>query len=151
MRRAYPPTSSSHLEKLHQAIVDAPVALHYKHSLFYYLLKDLDGVYEGETELSTTFARRVHLGQQFSTFIDGLWALDHLDCQTAVARLTHPSIIPTFPDEIMLVLLSQAAQPGRKAQEEREEASVWPLAYYHCANPPLVGQQVKEIALSTVS
>ncbi|KAF2278391.1 uncharacterized protein EI97DRAFT_492868 [Westerdykella ornata] len=157
VRRAYPPPTPSHLEKLHEAIVSAPIAQHYKHSLLFYLLKDLDGAYEGETELSTTFARRVQLAPRFWTFVEGLWALDHLDCRTAVARLTHPSIIPTFPDEIMLVLLSRAAagqqgrrrgvgataREGREREREGEDVSVLPLAYYDCANPPLVGQQIK--------
>jgi hypothetical protein len=82
----------------------------------------------------------VHLDKRFWTFIEGLWALDHLQCETAVENLTHPSIVQTFPDEIMLVLLQQVGERG-EGKHERER--VLPLAYYNCAKPPLAGKEVK--------
>lgn len=80
----------------------------------------------------------MHLDKKFWTFIEGLWSLDHLQFDTAVNHLTHPSIIPTFPDEIMLVLLTH-----RGGQTGSENGDVLPLAYYNCAHPPLANVEVK--------
>lgn len=102
------------------------------------MLKDLSPAWHDQTELATKFAGDVHLESRFWTFIEGLWALDHLQCETAVGHLTHPSIIPTFPDEIMMVLLHYVRSHGQSPT-----ATILPLAYYNCANPPLVGQDVK--------
>ncbi|KAF2018391.1 hypothetical protein BU24DRAFT_421376 [Aaosphaeria arxii CBS 175.79] len=138
-RKAYPPSHDG-LRDLHERIVKAPIALHYKHCLLLYLLKDLSPIYRDQTdiELASSFARNVHLEKKFWTFIEGLWSLDHLQFDTAVNHLTHPSIIPTFPDEIMLVLLNH-----RKEQTGPNNGDVLPLAYYNCANPPLASQEVK--------
>lgn len=108
--------------------------MHYKHCLLFYLLKDLSPTFHNENELATTFASRVHLEKKFWTFIEGLWLLDHGHYETAVGNLTHPSIIPTFPDEIILVLLSR---------EDVPEKDVLPLAYYNCTNPPLASEEAK--------
>lgn len=134
----YPPNTPSTLHELHKRIVNAPIALHYKHSLLFYLLKDLSPSHHSDPELASAFAANVHLEKKFWTFVEGLWELDHLHCETAVGNLTHPSIIPTFPDEIMLVLLQQVGKSGEL------NGSVLPLAYYNCANPPLAGQEVRE-------
>ncbi|KAF2747538.1 hypothetical protein M011DRAFT_402495 [Sporormia fimetaria CBS 119925] len=136
-RKIYPPSNQEQLRDLHQRILDASIALHYKHCLVFYLLKDISTAYPDQAELASDFATSIYLDERFWTFVDGLWALDHLDCETAVSYLTHPSIIPTFPDEIMLVLLHQA----RASREPRK--TVLPLAYYNCANPPLAGEQVR--------
>ena len=61
-----------------------------------------------------------------------------MNFETAVGQLTHPSIIPTFPDEIMLTLLNRRFYHGQKAFDD-----VLPLAYYNCAKPPLVKEDVK--------
>jgi hypothetical protein len=98
------------------------------------LLKDLSSEHNGDE----VFAKEVHLEKRFWTFVQGLWFLDNLQCQAAVENLTHPSIIPTFPDEIMLVLLQQSV-----AAWDSPVMSILPLAYYNCANPPLTGKEVK--------
>ncbi|PSN62680.1 hypothetical protein BS50DRAFT_501897 [Corynespora cassiicola Philippines] len=139
-RKIYPPESDEKLLELHKRIIDAPITLHYKHCLFFYLLKDLSPSYhEEETELATAFASNIHLEKRFWTFIEGIWALDHRQYETAVGQLTHPSIIPTFPDEIMLALLKKVEDDPGKPSEE-----ILPLAYYNCAKPPLVGETVKK-------
>ncbi|KAH7138202.1 nuclear pore complex assembly-domain-containing protein [Dendryphion nanum] len=136
-RRIYPPNSKDLLHELHKRIVSAPIALHYKHCLLFYLLKDLSPTFHDQNELASTFAGKVHLEKKFWTFIEGLWALDHVQFETAVGNLTHPSIIPTFPDEIMLVLLT------RRNLESVPTADILPLAYYNCTNPPLANAEVK--------
>jgi hypothetical protein len=95
-------------------------------------------LYHSVTELATAFARDVHLETRFWTFIEGLWALDHMQFETAVGNLTHPSIIPTFPDEIMLTLLNRGHYGAPRTDDD-----ILPLAYYNCAKPPLVKEDVK--------
>jgi hypothetical protein len=111
--------------------------------LIFYLLKDLSPLHHEPTELATAFARDVHLESRFWTFIEGLWALDHLEFATAVGNLTHPSIIPTFPDEIMLTLLKGREKLNRVHVQEGEQDEVLPLAYYNCVKPPLEEPKVR--------
>ncbi|KAF2870964.1 nuclear pore complex assembly-domain-containing protein [Massariosphaeria phaeospora] len=131
----YPPKSGNQLRELHQQIVDAEISLHSKHSLLFYLLKDLSPSHHNESELAAAFAGKVHLENRYWTFIEGLWSMDHLDFETAVGSLTHPSIIPTFSDEIMDALLSRKHDeaPG----EDTSSDDILPLAYYNCTKPPL--------------
>ncbi|KAF2258566.1 hypothetical protein CC78DRAFT_504417 [Lojkania enalia] len=140
-RKIYPPKTRQQLVELHGLIVDAPVALHYKHCLLFYLLKDLSPSFHDyvETDIATVFARDVYLEKRFWTFVEGLWALDHLEVEIAVHNLTHPSIIPTFPDEIMLALLKQRHQPSGAASGEY----ILPMAYYNCVKPPLTNEEAK--------
>ncbi|KAF2737969.1 hypothetical protein EJ04DRAFT_550232 [Polyplosphaeria fusca] len=138
-RKIYPPRNKQQLQELHERIANAPIALHYKHCLFFYLLKDLSPTYHEQTELATAFAAQVHLEKRFWTFIEGLWALDQLQLETAVGNLTHPSIIPTFPDEIMLALLN----PRNITPDTTNAEYILPMAYYNCAKPPLTNDEAK--------
>jgi hypothetical protein len=131
------------LHDLHQRIVSSETTLHNKHCLIFYVLKDLSPLHHEPTELATAFARDVHLESRFWTFIEGLWALDHLEFATAVGNLTHPSIIPTFPDEIMLTLLKGREKLNRVHVQEGEQDEVLPLAYYNCVKPPLEEPKVR--------
>ncbi|KAH7378683.1 nuclear pore complex assembly-domain-containing protein [Pyrenochaeta sp. MPI-SDFR-AT-0127] len=135
-RKIYPPKTPQQLHDLHQRIISSETTLHNKHCLVFYLLKDLSPIHHETTELSTAFARDVHLEKRFWTFIEGLWALDHLDFAIAVGNLTHPSIIPTFPDDILLTLLKGGGQGS-------SQDDILPLAYYNCVKPPLEDQKVR--------
>ncbi|KAF2702684.1 hypothetical protein K504DRAFT_475139 [Pleomassaria siparia CBS 279.74] len=137
-RKIYPPKGDKQLRELHKRIVESASPLHYKHCLFFYILKDLSPSYHGRTELAAGFARAVHLEKRFWTFIEGLWNLDHLMFDTAVASLTHPSIIQQFPDEIILTLLNRQHYGAEVAEND-----VLPLAYYNCAKPPLLKEDAK--------
>jgi hypothetical protein len=137
-RRIYPPHSIDQLHDLHGRILAAPIAQHYKQSLLFYLLKDLAFPRHEVPDIADSFARNVHLPRRFWTFIEGLWALDHLQFETAVGNLTHPSIIPTFPDEILAALLHRKTYP-----EELEGGDVLPLTYYNCVKPPLADEHIK--------
>ncbi|KAH6637556.1 nuclear pore complex assembly-domain-containing protein [Boeremia exigua] len=142
-RKAYPPKTPQQLHDLHQRIVSSETTLHNKHCLIFYLLKDLSPQHHEDDELATAFARDVHLEKRFWTFIEGLWALDHLEFAIAVGNLTHPSIIPTFPDEIIFTLLTCREKLGRLNVQHGEQDDVLPLAYYNCVTPPLEDQRVR--------
>ncbi|KAF1362502.1 hypothetical protein EJ07DRAFT_153404 [Lizonia empirigonia] len=142
-RKAYPPKTPQQLRGLHQCIVSSETTLHNKHCLIFYLLKDLSPQHHEDDELATAFGRDVHLEKRFWTFIEGLWSLDHLEFANAVGNLTHPSIIPTFPDEIMLTLLKGREKLNRVHVQKGEQDEVLPLAYYNCVKPPLEDQTVR--------
>lgn len=86
----------------------------------------------------------MHLEKRFWTFIEGLWALDHLEFRTAVEHLTHPSIIPTFPDEILYTLMRGRDRLGSVGIEKGTEEDILPLAYYNCVKPPLEDDKVRD-------
>ena len=142
-RKIYPPKSDQQLQDLHQRIISSETSLHNKHCLIFYLLKDLSPQRHEATELATGFARDVHLEKRFWTFIEGLWALDHLEFRIAVENLTHPSIIPTFPDEILLTLLKGRDKLGSAGMQKGAEDDILALAYYNCVKPPLEDQKVR--------
>jgi len=85
----------------------------------------------------------VHLEKRFWTFIEGLWALDHLELRNAVENLTHPSIIPTFPDEILYTLLRGRDGIGGLNMQENADDDILALAYYNCVKPPLEDQRTR--------
>jgi hypothetical protein len=142
-RKLYPPKTTQQLQELHQRIVTSEQTLHNKHCLIYYLLKDLSPQHHEAAELSEAFARDVHLEKRFWTLIDGLWALDHLRFSTAVGHLTHPSIIPTFPDEIMHTLLTGRDKLSSLGLPKDPKDDILALAYYNCVKPPLEDQKVR--------
>jgi hypothetical protein len=139
----YPPKNKQQLHELHERVIAAETSLHNKHCLIFYLLKDLSPQHHGTTELATGFARDVHLEKRFWTFIEGLWALDHLEFRTAVEHLTHPSIIPTFPDEILHTLMKGRDKLASVGVQRGTEDDILPLAYYNCVKPPLEDQKVR--------
>lgn len=143
-RRAYPPKNTQQLHDLHARIVAADTSLHNKHCLIFYILKDLAPQYHGTTELAEGFALSVHLEKRFWTFIEGLWCLDHAEFRTAVEHLTHPSIIPTFPDEILLTLMKGRDKLGSLGAQKSTEDDILPLAYYNCVKPPLEDPKIRD-------
>ncbi|ORX94471.1 nuclear pore complex assembly-domain-containing protein [Clohesyomyces aquaticus] len=140
-RGIYPPATPSAVHDLHKRIISSETAVHNKQCLLYYILKDLSPTFKGDSDLATDFATAVHLEHKFWTFLEGIWALDNLAFDTAVGYLTHPAIIPTFPDEIMLALLIPRAPRGDPIESS---AHVLPMAYYNCAKPPLVNENAKK-------
>ncbi|KAJ4291192.1 hypothetical protein N0V90_010390 [Kalmusia sp. IMI 367209] len=138
-RKMYPPKGDDGLRELHKRIREAPITLHYKHCLIFYLLRDLSPHYKTSPDWATQFATNVHLETRFWTFIEGIWELDHLQFDNAVGHLTHPSIIPTFPDEILLTLLNRK----HHQLSSMTETDILPLAYYNCVKPPLANDSVR--------
>jgi hypothetical protein len=143
-RKVYPPKNNEQLRDLHKRITTAETSLHNKHCLIFYLLKDLSPQYHQIPELADGFARDVHLEKRFWTFIEGLWALDHLEFRTAVEHLTHPSIIPTFPDEILYMLLKGRDRLTSVGMQKNSEDDILALAYYNCVKPPLEEAKVRD-------
>ncbi|CAI6338924.1 unnamed protein product [Periconia digitata] len=139
-RKIYPPKQEKDLRELHSRIASAPITLHYKHCLILYLLKDITPS-NHDTNLSEAFAMSVHLEPSFWTFIEGIWELDHLQYENAVMHLTHPSIIQTFADDILLALLRRRDRSGSFKLELGDDTL--PMAYFNCADPPLEGEAVR--------
>ncbi len=142
-RKIYPPKTPQQLHDLHQRVVSSDTTLHNKHCLIFYLLKDLSQIHHEPNELSAKFAKDVHIENRFQTFIEGLWELDHLHFANAVDLLTHPSIIPTFPDEILFALLKSKEKLGSVGVQGSPTDDMLPLAYYNCVMPPLEDQKVR--------
>ncbi|KAF2634577.1 hypothetical protein P280DRAFT_463320 [Massarina eburnea CBS 473.64] len=138
--KLYPPRSTTDLRALHKTLTTAPITLHYKHCLLFYLLKDLAPSIHVTPSIDAAFANDIHLEKSFRTFIDGIWHLDHLQFETAVTGLSHPCIVQTFPDEILSCLLKR----GGYGAPKEGEADTLPLAYFSCAAPPLAKENVRK-------
>lgn len=83
----------------------------------------------------------MHLESRFWTFIEGIWELDHLQYESAVMHLTHPSIIQTFADDILHALLRRKDRSGGSSLEFGDD--VLPMAYFNSADPPLDSEPVR--------
>ncbi|RFU23786.1 hypothetical protein B7463_g12552, partial [Scytalidium lignicola] len=124
--KIYPPKSNGDLRSLHKAVLESNGADHHKISVLYYILLDFDFL-TARRDYSTSFEEKAFLPQKYQIYMQGLWFLDHLDFELALQYLTHPSLIPTFSDEIMQVLVEHSGN-GDLAL---------PLAYYHTVRPVL--------------
>ena len=124
--KVYPPKLNKDPRDLHKTIVDSKAAAHTKLSLLYYLLLDLDST-SPTSNRADTFADKAFMPERYRIFMTGLWYMDRLDFSTALENLTHPSLIPTFQEEILETLVKHS--PG-------EDMSL-ALAYYHTVQPVL--------------
>ncbi|KAH7049425.1 nuclear pore complex assembly-domain-containing protein [Macrophomina phaseolina] len=127
----YPPSKNADLHELHERIITAPIADHYKQTLLFYLLKDCSG--DGDT-LAEDFAKAVCLPRKYWVVIEGLWHLDRLQFTNALESLTHPSLLPTFPEDVLKALLEHATDQGLYL----------PLAYYNTVRPPLTDPELQK-------
>ncbi|EAS34493.1 uncharacterized protein CIMG_05517 [Coccidioides immitis RS] len=127
--RLYPPKSIETLRKLHREILASGSPNHHKQSVIYYLLRDCENLDDGTNRLE--FARRCLLPQKYKLLVDGIWYMDRLEFQSALGYLTEPSLIPTFPDEILYVLSTLSEQDDHLA-----------TAYYVAVSPPLATSEV---------
>ena len=124
--KVYPPKLNKDLRDLHQTIISSAAAAHTKLSLLYYLLLDLNST-SPTSNRADTFADKAFMPERYRIFMTGLWYMDHMDFSTALENLTHPSLIPTFQEEILETLVTHS--PG-------EDMSL-ALAYYHTVQPVL--------------
>ncbi|MCJ1381909.1 hypothetical protein MMC17_005021 [Xylographa soralifera] len=108
--KLYPPRSNNDLRILFARITSSTSPDHQKQSLVYYILRDLPQ----EKTSAEAFAESSYLPEK---------ALDYL---------TSPSLIPTFPDEILYTLCRHAPQND----------SSLPLSYYYSVSPPLASTKV---------
>ena len=76
--RAYPPESNHDLTSLYEHIISSSSPDHYKHSVIYYLVKDLaDLINDGPED----FARASYLPGKYKIFVNGIWHLDRLEIE----------------------------------------------------------------------
>ncbi|KAK2759851.1 hypothetical protein FQN54_002585 [Arachnomyces sp. PD_36] len=127
--RVYPPKSNQELRNLYKQIIASTSPNHHKQSLIYYILRDCKKAGDSPAQ----FARSCYLPEKYRLFIDGLWHLDRLEFRPALEYLTEPSLIPTFPDEILHVLIKLS----------RGDSSL-PMAYYLTVSPPLASPEVRQ-------
>ncbi|MCJ1404084.1 hypothetical protein MMC11_007309 [Xylographa trunciseda] len=126
--KLYPPRSNNDLRILFDQITSSTSPDHQKQSLVYYILRDLPP----KKKSAEAFAESSYLPEKYQTFIDGIWFLDRLKLERALDYLTSPSLIPTFPDDILYTLCRHAPQND----------SSLPLSYYHSVSPPLASMKV---------
>ncbi|GAD98785.1 hypothetical protein AN4596.2 [Paecilomyces variotii No. 5] len=135
--KTYPPRSNQDLRTLYKQIVASPFPSHHKQSLIYYILRDC----RSPNDAAAQFARKCYLPEKYKLFIDGLWYLDRLEFRRALESLTEPSLIPTFPDEILYVLTLQKLP--------RHDDSL-AMAYYLTVSPPLASEKVQRAFFETL-
>ncbi|PYI07272.1 hypothetical protein BO78DRAFT_396569 [Aspergillus sclerotiicarbonarius CBS 121057] len=133
----YPPRSNADLRTLVGHIVSSPLDIHHKQALIYYILKDC----RAAGDAASQFSRRCHLPEKYRFFIEGLWNLDRLEFKRAIEYLTEPSIIPTFPDEILYVLTLPRLP-------KHDDSLV--MAYYLTVAPPLASEKVQRAFFKTL-
>lgn len=155
--RAYPPKSNQELRTLYQQIIASTSPNHHKQSLIYYILRDCRNAGDSAAQ----FTRECYLPEKYRLFIDGIWHLDRLEfrvCygspisvmkirslipfvyfQPALEHLTEPSLIPTFPDEILHILIKHSKGDGSLA-----------MAYYLTVSPPLESPEVRQAYFSVL-
>ncbi|KAF2500030.1 hypothetical protein BU16DRAFT_556519 [Lophium mytilinum] len=131
----YPPRTPSDLAALHKTITHAPIPDPQKQCLLFYLLKDLSPSTHTEHELAAAFATATLMPQKLWTFMEGLHALDRQQFLTAVEFLSHPSLLPTYTEEVLECLLKHA----RGGEDEKLA-----LAYFHAVRPPLERKEVRD-------
>jgi len=124
--KTYPPTSNKDLRELHKSIIETSIATHHKLSLLYYILLDCSihstspsrsrrGANERQASVASTtaaenaadaFARQTHLSQKYTFAIQGLWNMDRTQFKPALDYLCQPSLLPTFPEAVLHVLMA---------------------------------------------
>ncbi|CAF9906964.1 hypothetical protein IMSHALPRED_005405 [Imshaugia aleurites] len=133
--KTYPAESHENLRLLHEQIISSSSPDHHKHSVLYYLLKDLQ---KYSHQSPRDFANACYLPGKYRTFIDGIWYLDRLEFEKALDFLTEPALIPTFPEEILYTLCRHAPD------------ATLPIAYYQTVSPAITSGKVLETYFLTL-
>ncbi|KAL6414389.1 hypothetical protein AUP68_00908 [Ilyonectria robusta] len=105
--KVYPPKTDNAVKQLHQQICDANMSMHYKFSLFYYVLLDFDEASDHQS-VSEAFVEASGMPKKYQIFMKGLWYMDKQDFARALEYIAHPSLIPDFADDIITVLVRRA-------------------------------------------
>ena len=133
----YPPDSYRRLQDLYQQISSSSSPEHHRKSVLYYLLKDLP---QGLCQDPEDFANLCYLPEKYRILVDGLWYLDRLQFERALDYLTEPSLIPTFPEDILNVLCRASLECGKST----DSVVPLPIAYYHTISPPVSSDRTLE-------
>ncbi|KAH8668761.1 nuclear pore complex assembly-domain-containing protein [Xylariales sp. PMI_506] len=149
-RSHYPPKSDAALRQLHEQIINSnTIATHHKLSVLYYLLLDIDDLSTANQKSSSalsakaeSFAARSGLPAKYQIFIKGLWYMDRYEFSLALEFLAHPSLLPEFADDIIIVLVKHASKDGDYTL---------PLAYWHTVQPVLKNPTAVELLFEALS
>ncbi|CAG9996156.1 unnamed protein product [Clonostachys byssicola] len=136
--KTYPPKSDAALRQLHQHICDAPMSLHHKFSLLYYVLLDFDEAADRSVP-SESFVSASGMPSNYQIFIKGLWHLDRKQFPKALEYVAHPSLTPDFSDEILTALIRHG--------DDIKLA----LAYYHTVRPILKSSAALELLFDALA
>lgn len=82
--KLYPAESHENLRLLHEQIINSSSPDHHKHSVLYYLLKDLQSY---SHQSARDFANASYLPGKYRTFIDGIWYIDRLEFEVSASDL----------------------------------------------------------------
>ncbi|KAI0999225.1 hypothetical protein K3495_g8970 [Podosphaera aphanis] len=134
----YPPKCNSDLRELHRAIIETTSTDHHKLSVLFYVLLDF-GHCTRKSKFINVLEQKSLLPRAYQTFMRGLWYMDRLEFKLALQFLTDPSLIPSFPDEIMEALVRATNNPSL------------PLAYYHTVQPGLITRQGIESLFTAIA
>ncbi|POS83828.1 hypothetical protein EPUL_002757 [Erysiphe pulchra] len=137
--RLFPPKPSDGLKNLHKSVIETNGSDHYKLSVFYYVLLEFDQVTK-TCESSKALVQKSFLPKKYQTLVKGLWHMDHQEFEIALQYLAHPSLIPSFPDEIIEVLCRAS-----------NDDPTLPIAYYYSAQPSLSNQKTIDYLLSQLA
>ncbi|KAJ5161054.1 hypothetical protein N7492_006446 [Penicillium capsulatum] len=135
--KAYPPKTNADLRSLVHHIVSSGLDIHHRQALIYYILKDC----RSAPEAASQFAQSCHLPEKYRLFIEGLWNMDRLELRRAIEYLAEPSLIPTFPDEILYALTLP------KLPKHDDGLAI---SYYLTAAPPLATEKVQRSFFATL-
>jgi hypothetical protein len=144
-RSLYPPKSDATLRQLHHQITASTnIATHHKLSVLYYILLDIDDLLSGKNDSSKadTFAERSGLPSKYQIFMKGLWYMDRHAFTLALDYLAHPSLLPEFADDIVIILVKHASKDGDYTL---------PLAYWHTVQPVLKNPTAVELLFDALS
>jgi hypothetical protein len=118
--------------------VTSPAAEINKLSLLFYLLLDCDE-YTTKHAYSDAFEAATSLPPRYAIFMKGIWHMDRSNFPKALEYLTHPSLIPTWQDEILEKLVNNTDGDTRLA-----------LAYYHTVQPTLTDPKSLDLIFGAI-
>ncbi|SZF03761.1 unnamed protein product [Blumeria hordei] len=131
----YPPESYDDLKSLHNAIIESDSADQHKLSVLYYILLDYE--HAAESNIPPETLKEFPLPPKYQILTRGLWFMDRKQFECALQYIAHPSLNPSFTNEIMETLVNSSGGD-----------MTLPLAYYHTIQPQLSNEKGLEILFS---
>ncbi|PHH54888.1 Protein ELYS [Ceratocystis fimbriata CBS 114723] len=111
--KIYPPKTDTALRNLHMEVCEANMSVHHRLSIFFYALLDLTPQRHQAADVAVVFAAKSGLPRRYQTFMRGLYYLDKHQFNRSLEFISHPSLIPDFSDDIIIVLaLNATATPN---------------------------------------
>ena len=85
----YPPASHAAMRELHHQISYSSSPSHHKHSVLYYIVKDVP---QRKSRLQEKFLDISYLPAKYKIFVDGIWSLDHLELEVSGPEATFAKV-----------------------------------------------------------